>query len=567
MATVASSTTSSNTKNVKVDPEHFFKTSGAQDAVWSKTLPYNKFPTFQKLQNDLETEVLIVGSGISGVSIAYELVRQGAKVTMIEARDVLSGETGRTSGHLASDLDDGYIQIGKKHGKEGAKLAAESHEWAAKRVGSVSKELGFDCEWRMLRGIDISQYPKGSKEHDDDIKEIIQDMEAAKEAGLSARYEQDYAIKGWDGEIDQRDAIIYEKQATFHPTKYVCGILEWLKNQPNFQAFTRTRAVSIKEKGITVPLTSLHLGPKDTVVETAEGHTITASHVVEATVVPLQRLSLVAEMEYNRTYCIAIRIPKGVVEDSLIYDSADEYKYLRMTACDDKDDYMVVGGCDHAVGQEDEQDERYDELEDWIRKRFTKAGAVDFRWSGQIFEPVDYMGYIGRNSGAERVYVVTGDSGNGLTHGVLAGKLISDMILGNPNPWEKLYDPRRRGTSIAKVLPDMIAHDVQVNMQYKRFLQSDINDIEDLGREKGGVLNSKTSKPLAVYKDADGKVHKMSALCPHMKGVVCWNDSEKSWDCPVHGSRFSKDGKQICGPAQVDMHSADHNELTTGFMK
>ncbi|KAJ9658328.1 hypothetical protein H2198_003758 [Neophaeococcomyces mojaviensis] len=558
---------SSNTAQVTVDPDHFYRTSGALDSVWVKTMPYSKFPTFPKLQNDLETEVLIVGSGISGVSIAYELVRQGAKVTMIEARDILSGETGRTSGHLSSDLDDGYIEIGKKHGKEGAKIAAESHDWALKRVGEISKELGIECEYRMLKGYDISQFVKGTKEHDDDMKEIVQDMEAAREAGLDAHYVQDFAIKGWDGNIDQRDAAVFEQQATFHPTKYVCGVLEWLKKQDNFQAYTRTRAVSIKEKGITVPLVNVHLGAKDTIIETEEGHTIHAAHVVEATCVPLQRLSIIAEMEYDRTYCIAIRIPKGVVEDCLIYDSAEEYKYIRMTECDEKDDYMVVGGCDHAVGQEDAWDERYKELEEWTRKRFTQAGAVDFRWSGQIFEPVDYMGYIGRNSGAQRVYVVTGDSGNGLTHGTIAGKVISDMILGHPNPWEKLYDPRRRKTSIAKSLPSMLEHDIQVNMQYKRFLQTDITDLEDLGLEKGGVLNSKTSKPIAAYKDADGKVHRLSAICPHMKGVVCWNDSEKSWDCPVHGSRFSKDGKQICGPANVNMHPADHNELSTGFMK
>ena len=144
---------------------------------------------------------------------------------------------------------------------------------------------------------------------------------------------------------------------------------------------------------------------------------------------------------------------------------------------------------------------------------------------------------------------------------------ISDMILGHENKWERLYDPRRRGTSIMKSLSKMLAHDLQVNMQYKRFLQTDIDDIEDLGNNIGGVLNTKTSKPLAIYKDEHGNVIKMSALCPHMKGVVCWNNSEKSWDCPVHGSRFSKDGKQICGPANANMHSADHDETKSGFMQ
>jgi len=557
----------SNTKATTVSPDHFLQTSGALDSVWSKHVPYSSIPIFPKLDRDLETDALIIGSGISGVSIAYELVRQGVDVTMIEARNMLSGETGRTSGHLSSDLDDGYTEIGKKHGKEGAKLAAESHDWAAKRVGQVSKELGIECEYRQLKGYNVSQYEHGTKGHDKDIETLMEDVEAAREAGLDAIYQDGFAIPGWDGQIDQRDAAIFNNQATFHPTKYIVGVLEWLQQQKNFQAFSNTRAAEIKEKGVTVPVVNVHLGPRDTVVKTEDGHTVIASHTVEATCVPLQRLSLVAEMEYHRTYCIAIRIPKGTVEDCLLYDSAEAYKYVRMTQCDDQDDYMVVGGCDHAVGQEDEQDARYDELAEWTRKRFTKAGAVDYKWSGQIFEPVDYIGYIGRNSGAQNVYVVTGDSGNGLTHGVLAGKLISDMITGQANRWEKLYDPRRRGMGIAKSLPHMLEHDIQVNMQYKRFAQNDINDIEDLGNDKGGVLNSKTKKPIAVYRDENGKVHRMSALCPHMKGVVCWNDSEKSWDCPVHGSRFSKDGKQVMGPANVGMHPAEQSELKTGFMQ
>ena len=249
------------------------------------------------------------------------------------------------------------------------------------------------------------------------------DMNAAKKAGLKAQYLEGYAIKGWDGKIDQRNAIEYSEQGTFHSTKYLVAILEWLKKQPNFKAYSRTQALTIGEKGVTVPVINVHIGPRETVVKTEDGITISSAHTVEATCVPLQRLSLVAEMEFLRTYCIAIRIPKGVVEDCLIYDSAEAYKYVRMTACDEDDDYMVVGGCDHAVGQEDEQDARYAELEQWTRDRFTKAGAVDFKWSGQIFEPVDHMVYIGRNSAMQRVHVVTGDSGNGLTHGVLAGRL------------------------------------------------------------------------------------------------------------------------------------------------
>jgi len=166
------------------------------------------------------------------------------------------------------------------------------------------------------------------------------------------------------------------------------------------------------------------------------------------------------------------------------------------------------------------------------------------------------MAFIGKNQGQDNVYVVTGDSGNGLTHGVLAGKLIADEIEGVENPWSSLYSPKRK-VSILKSAKQMISHDLQINAQYKRLVQSDIQDIEDLAPGQGGVYNPTTKKPTAVYKDEEGKVHKFSALCPHMKGVVCWNGVEKSWDCPVHGSRFSKEGVQIMGPAKAGLEPMD----------
>ena len=281
--------------------------------------------------------------------------------------------------------------------------------------------------------------------------------------------------------------MVAENQATFHPTKYLAGVLAWLKRQPNFQCYTRTRVVSISEKGVEV----MGLGHKSVTIETETGHTITAENAVEATCIPLQKLSVVAELEYYRSYCIAVRVPKGSVEDCLLYDSAEEYKYVRLTECDEKEDYLVVGGCDHAVGQE-ETTGRYEELEKWTRDRFTQAGRTDYRWSGQIFEPIDYMAFIGKNQGNDKIYIVTGDSGDGLTHGVLAGRLIADEIEGKPNPWAALYSPKRLG-SIIKTLPSLVKHDVQINLQYKRFLQSDITDIEDLKPGCGGILNTVSS--------------------------------------------------------------------------
>jgi glycine/D-amino acid oxidase-like deaminating enzyme len=249
---------------------------------------------------------------------------------------------------------------------------------------------------------------------------------------------------------------------------------------------------SIEEKGIEV----LGIGNKTVTITTDVPYIIKANHAVEATCIPLQKLSIVAELEYMRTYCIAARVPKGSIEDCLLYDQAEEYKYLRLTACDEESDYLVLGGGDHKVGQEDTT-APFSELETWMRQRFPQAGQIDYRWSGQILEPVDFLSFIGKNQGCDRIYVITGDSGDGLTHGVMAGRLIADEIEGIDNPWAKLYSPKRL-SSIVKSLPKMVSHDVQINTQYKRFLQSDIADIEDLGAGMGGVLNSVRSACLTL---------------------------------------------------------------------
>lgn len=526
-------------------PEHAMNTSGDADPVWIHKEPYSNRPRFPKLTRDIQPDVCVVGAGIAGISIAYELVTRGVNVAMIEAREVLSGESGRTSGHLSSSLDDSYTSLVSKHGQSGAKIAADSHQWAIKRVGEISRQLGIECEYRTLPDYEISQYVKSDPRHADEVKELREDVTKARELGLSVLYKDDYTIRGWDGKPDQRDVAIFEEQATFHPTQYLVGILKWLTKQPNFQCFTHTRMVSIQEEGIL---------SKQVKISTESGQTITCKDAVEATCVPLQKLSVIAQMEHYRTYCIAIRVPKGVIEDCLINDQADPYHYIRFTACDDKDNYLVIGGGDHKVGQ-DQENGRYTELETWVRERFTTAGSVDYKWSGQIFNSADEVAYIGPNQGDKRIYVVTGDTGHGLTHGVIAGRLIADQICGIENVWAKLYSPKRLPP--LSTLPSMLTHDVQINTQYKRFLQSDITDIEDLARGHGGVLNSSLSKPIAVYKDEGGNVHEFSAICPHLKGVVCWNHAEKSWDCPVHGSRFSKDGVCIMGPSKLGLSPAN----------
>lgn len=533
---------------------HALMTSGANDAVWVHKDPYSKRPQFGPLDGDTRAEVCVVGSGITGASVAYELVARGHEVVMLEARGVLGGETGRTSGHLSNALDDGYVEIQKKHGRAGASAAADSHTWAIKRVGEVAAKLGIECEYRRVPAYEVSQFARSDeKNHAKDMAALRDEADLARELGVDAHFKDDLAVKGWDGKVDQRGGIVFGGQGAFHPTIYLGGLLAWLKNQPNFRCFTDARVMSITEGSSSQGAAGVDEVVK---VETEGGRAVQCAHAVQATCIPLHKLGLVAENTFYRTYVIAVRIPRGSVEDCFIYDTAEEYKYVRLTACDDADDYMIVGGCDHEVGQEDPSG-RFEELETWVRERFLSAGAVDYRWSGHIVEPVDYMAFIGRDQGRQRTYVgMTGDSGNGLTHGVLAGRLIADLVEGKENPWQSLYSPSRVA-SVAKVATDVIKDNVHDNLQYKRLLHSDITDIEDLAAGEGGVMTEGLGSKVAVYKGEDGSIKRLSAICPHLGGVVCWNKTEKSWDCPIHGSRFDATGTCLNGPAKGNLKSLD----------
>lgn len=310
----------------------------------------------------------------------------------------------------------------------------------------------------------------------------------------------------------------------------------------NFQAYINTRMRSYKDHGSHVT------------VETEGGHTITAKSLFQATNVPLHVGSVVIKEGYWRTYCVAQAAPDSAYPDILLYDNDEIYIYVRKTAhpTDPSKCYIVTGGEDHKVGKETTEGyhSRFEKLAKWTKEHFPEAEAVpDYAWSGQIVEPNDYMAFIGRNTGTDQnVYVCTGDSGNGLTHGVIAGRIITDLITGNEatNPWASLYSPSRKPKP--RTIPEDIKENVSQNKEYMRYLKSDAHDIEDIPVGCGAVMGglTKLGKPIAVYKGENGEVKRFSAVCPHMAGVVAWNAVEKTWDCPSKWKKNSKPGLFAC---------------------
>jgi Rieske Fe-S protein len=293
-------------------------------------------------------------------------------------------------------------------------------------------------------------------------------------------------------------------------------------------------------------------------VTTSEGFVIGADNVVVCTNTPVNDWLIIhSKQAAYRTYVIGARIPKGSVPHGLYWDTPHPYHYIRIQQGEDSAgreldyDILIVGGEDHKTGQANDAEERFARLEQWTRERFSMIESVQYRWSGQVMEPVDYLAYIGRNPGGdEHIYVATGDSGNGMTHGTIAGIILNELIQGRKHQWAKLYDPSRVKL---RATPEYLKENINVGKQYKDwFTAGDAGGVEQIKPGEGAVLGTGRGK-IAVYRDENGGVHQHSAVCTHLYCIVHWNGTEKTWDCPCHGSRFDPYGKVVNGPAIVGL--------------
>jgi Rieske Fe-S protein len=266
-----------------------------------------------------------------------------------------------------------------------------------------------------------------------------------------------------------------------------------------------------------------------------------------------------------RSYVIVAKVPKNKIEPALWWDTGDQnsvwpsmpYNYVRTQPYDEQYDLLIHGGADHKTAQANKEDEpeeeRYQRLETWLRERFPQAEEIVYRWSGQVMEPVDDLGYIGKNPGDENIYIVTGDSGNGMTHGTLAGILITDLITGKENPWVKLYDPSRVTVTLHTAKTYIEEQYTTLTQFVDYLLPSDVESLQNIKPGEAAIVGR--VKKVAVYRDESGSFNAHSAVCPHMGCVVQWNNDEKSFDCPCHGSRFTCKGELMNGPANSNLEA------------
>ncbi len=506
-------------------------TSGHNISYWTSSVePLH----YTSVQQSLTTDVLIIGGGISGLTTAYCLTKSGRRVILVEDGYIGSGETGRTTAHIANALDDHYAELESLHGKENTRLMAESHTAAIALIERITSEENIDCDFKRVDGY-LFLHPS------DTVKTLEDELEASRQAGIDT-----VLLKEVPGiSFEKGPSLQFPNQAQFHPMKYLKGLAAAVVKLGG-TIYTETRVEDIKKNEVK-----------------ANGCLIKADHIVVATNTPINDIVTIHTKQHPyRTYVIAGLIPKYVLPAALWWDTGDQdskwttkpYHYVRTQDYNEQYDLLICGGQDHKTGQIDgeeiSQQERYTALEDWLIDRFPFVQEIAYKWSGQVMEPVDSVAFIGRNPGDQHVYIATGDSGNGMTHGTIAGMLIADLINNKPNAWEKIYDPSRVSL---KATGDFLKEAGNMAAQYADYLKrGDVESVKEIRLNDGGVVNAGLKK-VAVYRNSEGLLKAYTAVCPHLGCVVQWNADEKSFDCPCHGSRFTHEGKIINGPAISDL--------------
>ncbi|MHB8799565.1 MAG: FAD-dependent oxidoreductase [Thermoanaerobaculia bacterium] len=508
-----------------------------------------KIPDGKPLEGDRVADVCVIGAGIAGLTTALELQRAGQKVIVLDDGPVAGGETERTTAHLSNVLGEGYTELEKLHGESGARVAAASHTAAIAWIEAMASEIGGACEFERLDGYLF--VPPGG-----DPAVLDLELAAAHRAGLTGVEKLPRVPLAT---FDTGPTLRFPDQAQIHPLHYMAGLATALKRAGG-EIYNGTHATAI-EDGIPVRVK-------------AEGGTVRAGAVVVATNTPVtDRFAIHTKQAAYRTYVIGARILAGSVPRALYWDTCEDpdaqsdsrapYHYVRIAgiAGTPGTELLIVGGGDHKTGQAHDAPKRFAQLEAWTRERFP-IDSIAYRWSGQVMESVDSLAFIGRNAGDQNVFIATGDSGNGMTHGTIAGILLSDLVQGRDHDWLKVYDPTRLKLGAAV---DFARENANVLAQYADWVTpGDRSSADEIRRGEGAILR-RGARKIAAYRDHAGVLHECSAVCVHLGGLVGWNPLEKTWDCPCHGARYDRLGNVVNGPANGNLSDGESEEAAPAW--
>jgi glycine/D-amino acid oxidase-like deaminating enzyme/nitrite reductase/ring-hydroxylating ferredoxin subunit len=496
---------------------------GDTASYWTDNTPA---PKFSALKEDIAVDVLVVGAGITGITAAYLLKRAGYTVALVERGRCVEGETAYTTAHLTAVTDLTLTDLVSTFGKDHARAVWDAGFAAIDTIDRLVFREQIKCQFEWVPGYLFHSSSDSSMSEADLQKEA----DLATELGFDAEFVQRVPLFN-------RPGVRFDNQAKIHPRKYLLALLRLVAGKGSY-VFEGTNIEEIEGTPITAT--------------TSEGHRIHCLHVLLATHVPLQGKSgmlpatvLQSKITPYTSYVVAGWVKRGEVPEGLFWDTKDPYDYLRVDRRHDHD-FVIFGGEDHKTGQVEQTTDCFARLESRL-KQILPDISVTHRWSGQVIETNDGLPYIGETSAGQ--FVATGFAGNGTTFGTLSAMMFADHVAGVANPWKDLFDPGR--TKIRGGTWDYIKE----NASYPYYLIRDRfagvggKRLREIQRGTGEVIEV-DGQPAAVYRGLDSRISMRSAVCTHMGCYVHWNEGERTWDCPCHGSRFKTNGEVIAGPAE-----------------
>jgi len=494
------------------------------------------------LTGSLTTDVCVVGAGIAGLSSAVEAALAGLRVVVLEAASAGSGETSVTSAHLTNVFDAGFSYVKQHSSLDATRLAANAHMAAIARIEALSAAHGIPSQFRRVPGYLFA--------HDEGANRVLEEEFSVAERCEEPLWKPERLAESPVGPPG-RAALRFPNQGIFHPLAYLHGLIAVLEKHGG-SLFENTKVINVRSD-------------EPARVETESGAAVTARYVVIATNSPIvNRVVMHTKQAPYHTYVIGMPVPSGAVEPALYWDTEDPFHYVRLlpAVARSDEDVLIVGGEDHKAAHESNGEERWRTLEKWAKRHFPEARAPKWVWSGQVLNSIDGLGYFGRNPmDSPNVFIATGDTGMGLTGGVLAGMIIRDLILEKTNEFAEIFDPSRKPTT---AVMEFLKEQADVAAQYADWVTpGEIEDIDQIPRSSGAIVRRGALK-YAVSRSAQGKVTCLSAICTHLGCIVGWNPAASTWDCPCHGSRFRPDGSVIHGPANKALESVNEEELRRG---
>src|ERR1051325_2964605 len=482
---------------------------------WFDSANVPKFPT---LKRNLKVDVAIVGAGITGITAAYLIAKTGKKIALIERERCVRRDTGHTTAHVTYVTDLRCSELVSDFGRDHARAIWDAGAAAMQEIRSIVDELDIACE---LRTVPAYLHAPLDSNGEGDWARLEKDARLARELGFDATFLESVPLI-------HRCGIRFANQAKFHPRKYLAGILKAVIEMGG-SVFEETSCDEILEKPLRVK---------------ANGKQIRCKYVIIATHVPLQGTSGTLEATLFQTklapyssYAIGARVPSGTIPEASYWDTSDPYYYLRVDAGKGHD-YAIFGGEDHKTGQKSNTQERFQRLERKLHNLVPQA-VVQHRWSGQVIETNDGLPFIGESSAHE--FIATGYAGNGMTFGTVAAMMARDVVQGRTNPWRDLFAPSRK--SIRAGAWDYLKENKDYPFYYikDRLTKARTKSWRSLKPGQGAVLEIDGEK-VATFRGKQGEVARCSAVCTHMGCIVEWNNAEKTWDCPCHGSRVRTQG-------------------------